>query len=979
MHIQGKGYVDITIGEFSDFLGLENELEQFRVTHHCGVAGTLFEVSFKTRNEKLASMFVQNNPVHFSYGVSPDKAHEMDAWITEVSQNTDKQGLIKIGFGAVPTVDLFTDRTSYSLYGGSFYVMQEYLKGKFGEGSMWFQGADSEEIYSMWEKVVQIEEPQTWTKNQSTMAQFILELWLHANFGEDVPLVAFSRNFPNTLIVTTTEILKKFNVNDIVHFNPEPRDKNETTNVIYVGNFNNKSYKFTTGYATGYDTAIYINNLEGGKDSVFVPGKSVTLATGKKAERKFSGYRAMDNKYQNENTHGKYQTCYYQNYYRLVDLSSLVGTLVVKGDIPEEIDLLSPVYVDSGDSKTEGRWIVNTLQSTMSMTSAYTTTVYVCRDNYNRIEDILVDAEKNDDHEIINIENQQVADALQSVRNLNLAVARAQKLIDGTTKADLKAFCSKTKYGFLTMFRVNGRMVDLTSRLGMMHTLITLGNDIMNSLVDKLFKFPYNMLLHDFLINKPSLLSLLKQLIYTSSLGPYASLWGEILKLLSEIVILMGTIRNTNLKRVQTSVNGTLVDFKEDANGDYTFGGSSTINPEDEDMPVDRTEENTENIKNITDEILDNTEGLDIPIPDITLDNSESLMPIEDLKEVIAEKVENYLRGQGYLEGVDKEDFISILRGKKVLDFNTIKLINGNKGNMLYARYWGTYNGTLEKMGRVIDISDKVVTVSHVDLLDEVFEGDTVVINGIPSSSGSYTVDEVHLQRVVEDEAVYFNTLIKVKEEIKSYTYAPMLHYNNLCSVTKITAGHTVDDKTDLSAIHIAGKVTKGQVDKFLANGLFVNITNADQNAYFAIYKTEYKKDTKETIVYTETVLKPVANKNMMLQIVISVDSEASLSKLSNFDFTEFYIKNSFKDIYTTIPCTKIVSALRDSKVWVALPNTEENLLFFLNNKKADMDVINSIDLGLYNAAGLPLPYNIYMSKETFNSNNVILEIRKDL
>ena len=1004
MYIKGKGYLDITIGEYSNFLNLENELIQFKVTHNCGVAGTIFEIVFKIRNQAIADMFIQNNTLHISYGVSPDKAHEYDVWITEVEKHKDNQGCTKISFGAVPYIELFTDRTPWSGYGNAIHMLEDYMESKTASLiplSFYNYNPSNTSMADKWNELFSIEEPQTWSKNQATMAQFILELWLHMDLGNDTPILSFSRHKPNTILLNTLNICKEVKDKDIYHFIPENANTESNKVIKYSGQFDTKSYKYTTGYATGYNTAVYINNLEGGKDSVFIPDKEVAMATGKKAEKRFTGYRAMDNKYQNENTHGKYKKCYYMNYYKLVDLSSIVGGLLIMGDIPEELDLINPVYVQTNDNKVDGRWIVNTIQSVFSQTVNYQTTVYVCRDNYNRIEDAEHKAELYDDQEVINLSNQQVADALQAVRNLNIVTARAIRIMDGTTRAELQGYCQKVKYDFLTMFRVNDRMVDLSARLGIMHTLIVLGNDIMNSLVDKLFPYPYNTLLHDFLLNKPSLLTLLSQLVHSVIPQQYRSLWGEILTLLAEINLIMSTIHSKNTKRVSAQIvssgssysptdDGKVLQFKEDVDGNYEFDDSSSIDinkeAEGDDMSI-----NTETISNITDEMLGNVSELDMPIPDITLNESESLLPTEDLKEVVAQKVENYLRSKGYLDGVDSDFFVSALRGKKALDFNTIKLINSNKGNMLYARYWGTFSGELNKLGRIIDISNKVITVDHSDLLDEVFEDDTIVISGVPLASGSYTVRNIRKEILTDNKTgeLYTNSYITVKEDIKSYVDTPIRTYTPLSKVSKITFGHTINKYDDngrlvntienVTAIHVPGKIVKGQIEKFLAPTLPINITNLGQDGFCTVLDTKFDAEVPETIIYTRTIFstETIRNNNMQLQIVLETPSSATLSKLSNHTFTEFYIKNSFKDIYTTVPCTKIISALRNTKVWVALPNTEGPVTFYLNNKIAEMDVISDVDLGLYNAGGAPLRYNVFMSKDTFNSNNVIMEIRK--
>ena len=61
----------------------------------------------------------------------------------------------------------------------------------------------------------------------------------------------------------------------------------------------------------------------------------------------------------------------------------------------------------------------------------------------------------------------------------------------------------------------------------------------------------------------------------------------------------------------------------------------------------------------------------------------------------------------------------------------------------------------------------------------------------------------------------------------------------------------------------------------------------------------------------------------------------------------------------------------------MALPSNEKDLIFYINNKQVEMEVIEGMDLGLYTASGYPLLYNVYLSKNSFNSNNTILEVRK--
>ena len=89
-------------------------------------------------------------------------------------------------------------------------------------------------------------------------------------------------------------------------------------------------------------------------------------------------------------------------------------------------------------------------------------------------------------------------------------------------------------------------------------------------------------------------------------------------------------------------------------------------------MAKDFTQQNTENIKNITDEFLNNIDGLDIPIPDIGLNESESLLPKDKLKEVIADRIITIIARE-----IDKNpEFLIAAQPTRGLDVGAIEYIH---------------------------------------------------------------------------------------------------------------------------------------------------------------------------------------------------------------------------------------------------------------------------------------------------------------
>ena len=91
---------------------------------------------------------------------------------------------------------------------------------------------------------------------------------------------------------------------------------------------------------------------------------------------------------------------------------------------------------------------------------------------------------------------------------------------------------------------------------------------------------------------------------------------------------------------------------------------------------------------------------------------------------------------------------------------------------------------------------------------------------------------------------------------------------------------------------------------------------------------------------------------------------------------TEFFITKGYKDRYRTIPCTKLISATRNSRLYFACPQSEENLKFYINSKRV---VLKSfpIDLGFRDPLGVKIMYNVYYTETGYNSNSTMLEVRQ--
>ena len=93
-------------------------------------------------------------------------------------------------------------------------------------------------------------------------------------------------------------------------------------------------------------------------------------------------------------------------------------------------------------------------------------------------------------------------------------------------------------------------------------------------------------------------------------------------------------------------------------------------------------------------------------------------------------------------------------------------------------------------------------------------------------------------------------------------------------------------------------------------------------------------------------------------------------------ELTSFYIKDSYKDKYRTVPCTKTVSATDNNRIFFACPKREKDLSFYINTKKVKLNYFE-IDLGYTDYYGNPIMYNIYYTEVGYNSNSVLFEVKK--
>ena len=173
---------------------------------------------------------------------------------------------------------------------------------------------------------------------------------------------------------------------------------------------------------------------------------------------------------------------------------------------------------------------------------------------------------------------------------------------------------------------------------------------------------------------------------------------------------------------------------------------------------------------------------------------------------------------------------------------------------------------------------------------------------------------------------------------------------------------------------------------------------STDQAMYAWKYKDNYVyTKTSSITVYTrlfnndyspymEDKFRIIKNEQEAYEIVYVVDEETTevaerdekedITSNALSQLTDYYINKGFKDRYRTIPCTKLISATKNARLYFACPQKEENIKFYINSKRVELKSF-PIDLGYTDVYGNKIMYNVYYTETGYNSNSTMLEIRQ--
>ena len=122
-------------------------------------------------------------------------------------------------------------------------------------------------------------------------------------------------------------------------------------------------------------------------------------------------------------------------------------------------------------------------------------------------------------------------------------------------------------------------------------------------------------------------------------------------------------------------------------------------------------------------------------------------------------------------------------------------------------------------------------------------------------------------------------------------------------------------------------------------------------------------------------------NFNIINQINESAGDEFNYRFWGTFtsleELTSFKIRRSYKDKYRRLPCTKLISATDNQRIYFACPMWEGDLKFYINSRRVELNWYDMIDSGYKNIWGDRITYRVYYTEEGFNSNSVMFEVKQ--
>ena len=763
-------YVDIEIDgqRLSEDFVKQNSIEifAFRIALTAGFALPLFSMIMGSTNLAYLNKFKEINTAKVYVGTGPN---ELECFEWEVVGRDIKPS---------PDENQFILHTGGPFSKGNLNSM--FLKN---HADGYYKGTALECLTKAWKEEIKTnidsniggtkDISRKYRRNRMTQNYYYVDMLTHIDIRPSFPIATIDKGC--NLVLRDFQKLKE---NGYVHEftyarNPMPNSTNaklgHNVDIIpYVGQPKAISYKTFANRFCGYKQLTGMNTDTGKMSTIAVSmmndeeGWSLnTLADTKTNEHSLIEHNFGDSQGINisEDTPEGYWAAAMHNKEHSANMSSVQVQLRVDGKYLPNVKVLDLVKLSTlNDTKIAGLYLIEALEIGFTTGTPFTTVVYLCRDNFNDIEN---SKSKTPQSKILNTKGLNIppskkASIINAVRSSRRGLIHARNILDKTYVNDWCRHLISMKTATVTNFWIFGNSVDLQDKMARATSLRNTGSILLNKAVNKFVAPPFSYTLFNGLTGNATLQNLFFSII-SAVLG--ADLYDEFNGLVGDLIMFdqfldnytttlsksanMTAVSDSGKTQPESEALQEYVSFTESSDGTINYTKEPNADMDTSMNIEDKKQIVTNIVEEINDIIPDN---VDIPIVDVTLEDSEAIMPRDEIKEIIVDEIVRDLTEKCYVydsEVVDNapessiikvlkpdgtvisateakktmlssKDLKKMLMGEVLFDSVAATKIKKTIGEELKIRHWGTFTSEDDLLSWVITqgFMDKYRTVN---------------------------------------------------------------------------------------------------------------------------------------------------------------------------------------------------------------------------------------------------------------------------
>lgn len=763
-------YVDIEIDgqRLSEDFVKQNSIEifAFRIALTAGFALPLFSMIMGSTNLAYLNKFKEINTAKVYVGTGPN---ELECFEWEIVGRDIKPS---------PDENQFILHTGGPFNKGNLNSM--FLKN---HADGYYKGTALKCLTKAWKEEIKTKVDSNigrtkdisrkYRRNRMTQNYYYVDMMTHIDIRPSFPLATIDKGC-NLVLRDFQKLKEKGYVHEFTYArNPMPNKTNakleHNVDIIpYVGQPKAVSYKTFANRFCGYKQLTGMNTDTGKMSTIAVSmmndeeGWSLnTLADTKTNEHSLVEHNFGDSQGINisEDTPEGYWATAMHNKEHSANMSSVQVQLRIDGKYLPNVKVLDLVKLSTlKDTKIAGLYLIEALEIGFTMGTPFTTVVYLCRDNFNDVENSKsrTNEFKLLDTKGLKISPSKKASIINAIRSSRRGLIHARNILDKTYANEWCRHLISMKTATVTNFWIFGNSVDLQDKMSIATSLRNTGSILLNKAVNKFVAPPFSYTLFNGLTGNATLQNLFFSII-SAVLG--ADLYDEFNGLVGDLIMFDQFLDNytTTLSK---SANKTAISDSGKTQPEskalqeyvsFTESYDGTINYTKEPSTIMDTSMNIEDKKqivtNIVEEINDVIpDTVDIPIVDVTLEDSEAIMPRDEIKEIIVDEIVEDLTEKCYVydsEVVDNapesstikilkpdgtvisateakktmlssKDLKKMLMGEVLFDSVAATKIKKTIGEELKIRHWGTFTSEDDLLSWIITqgFMDKYRTVN---------------------------------------------------------------------------------------------------------------------------------------------------------------------------------------------------------------------------------------------------------------------------